>query len=103
MSAKNNKHFTDKVDKKLQRKLTAQRHPGRSIWMGLGTMGIVGWSVAVPTLLGLLLGIWLDNHYPKEFSWTLNILIVGVLAGCFSACHWVSKEDEAINKENKDD
>ena len=39
-----------------------QRRAG--VWFGLGMMGLIGWSVAVPTLLGAALGLWLDQHYP---------------------------------------
>lgn len=103
MTAEKDKKFVQKVDSKVNRKLRAQLHPGRSIWMGLGTMGIVGWSVAVPTLCGLLLGVWLDKHYHLGFSWTLNLLIIGLVVGCISAWHWVSKEDRAIHKDANDD
>ena len=25
--------------------------------------GLIGWSVAIPTLLGAALGMWLDKHH----------------------------------------
>lgn len=103
MSADKGNRFVRNVDSKVTRKLKTQAHPGRSVWMGLGTMGIVGWSVTVPTLLGLLLGIGLDKQYPAGFSWTLNLLIVGLVLGCFSAWHWVAKEARAIHKDANDD
>ena len=55
----------------------AQR-PRQGIWFGLGMMGLIGWSVVVPTLLGAALGIWLDKHYPGTHSWTLALLVVGL-------------------------
>lgn len=100
---KDGSQFVRNVDSKVTRKLRAQQHPGQSVWMGLGTMGIVGWSVAVPTLLGLLLGVWIDKHYPASISWTLNLLIIGLVIGCLSAWHWVSKEAKAIHKEANDE
>ena len=103
MKTDKDNRFVHNVDSKVTRKLRAQEHPGRSVWMGLGTMGIVGWSVAVPTLLGLLLGVWLDKAFPTGFSWTLNLLIIGLVLGCLSAWHWVSKEARAIHKEANDD
>lgn len=91
--------FAKSVDAKATRKLKAQRRPGRSVWMGLGNMGIVGWSVTVPALLGLALGFWLDKHYISPVSWTLNLLILGLLLGCLSAWHWVSKEDRDMHND----
>ena len=38
------------------RKLKARLGAKRSIWFGLGTSGLIGWSVTVPTLLGAGLG-----------------------------------------------
>ena len=103
MNNKKDNRFVQDVDNKVSRKLRAQNKPGRSVWMGLSTMGIVGWSVAIPTLIGLLVGVWLDKHYPAEFSWALNLLIIGIVLGCFSAWHWISKEEKAIHKEASDD
>jgi len=31
-------------------------------------MGLIGWSVVVPTLLGAAFGIWLDNRHPGDYS-----------------------------------
>jgi predicted F0F1-ATPase subunit len=36
------------------------------VWFGLGMMGLIGWSVAVPTLLGAALGLWLDSRHPRK-------------------------------------
>ena len=63
----------------------------RNIWFGLGMFGIVGWSVAIPTLLGAALGIWIDAHYPSRFSWTLMFLFLGVGLGSANAWYWVNR------------
>jgi ATP synthase protein I len=67
--------------------------------------GLVGWSVAIPTVTGVLLGAFIDRHYPGVHSWTLSLLIVGLFIGCFNAWHWVAKEDKAIHddEETKDE
>ena len=44
------------VGAKATRKLRAQRHVTRTVWFGLGMMGLIGWSVAIPTLLGAVTG-----------------------------------------------
>ena len=98
----NKKTFGDKIGEKAQRKLKAQHNDKKSVWFGLGMMGIVGWTIAVPTLLGVALGIWLDKKYPESLSWTLSFLIIGLLVGCLIAWHWVSKEHKEMN-ENKDE
>jgi ATP synthase protein I len=78
------------------------RKSTQGVWFGLGMMGLVGWSVVVPTLLGAALGIWLDKHHPGKHSWTLALLVAG-LAGCLNAWHWVAKEDKEMRDEQEDD
>ncbi len=97
--------FTDQVEAKAARKLKAQRHTTQGVWFGLGMMGLVGWSVAIPTLFGAALGLWLDKRYPGGRSWTLALLVAGLAVGCWNAWHWVSKEDKAMREEeeNQDD
>jgi ATP synthase protein I len=89
------------VDSKATRKLRAQRNAGGGVWFGLGMMGLVGWSVAVPTLLGAALGIWLDDRYPGKHAWTLALLMAGLVVGCINAWHWVQKQAEAIREEQE--
>ena len=92
--------FSEQVGEKAQRKLRAIHNDKRSVWFGLGMFGMVGWSVAVPTLLGAVLGVWLDKKYTESFSWTLTCLILGLIAGCLIAWHWISKEHKEMNQNN---
>ncbi len=98
-SAANATDFSREVGTKAARKLNAQRHVTQTVWSGLGMMGMVGWSVAVPTLLGAALGLWLDARYPGGHSWTLMWLAIGLGLGCFNAWHWVAKEDKEIHEQ----
>ena len=95
--------LSQEVGAKAARKLRAQRHVTRTVWFGLGMMGLIGWSVAIPTLIGALLGLWLDQRYPGSRSWTLALLVVGLAIGCFNAWHWVTKEDKAMRDEEEDE
>jgi ATP synthase protein I len=95
--------FAKKIDSKAKRKLEAQKHSGTSAWFGLGMMGLIGWSIALPTILGAALGIWLDKHYKIQQSWTLALIVAGLTLGCFTAWNWLSKEDKAMSEINKED
>lgn len=92
----------EEVGSKARRKLKAQRHAAPGVWFGLGMMGLVGWSVAIPTLLGAALGIWLDKHHSGSHSWTLMLLFIGLAIGCLNAWHWVSREDRAMRDDQED-
>ena len=102
---KNNKPsptLSSEVGAKAARKLKARRNSTHGVWFGLGMMGLIGWSVAIPTLLGAALGVWLDRRYPGEFSWALALLAAGLALGCFNAWRWVDNEDKAMHDEQED-
>lgn len=95
--------LSQEVADKERRKLRARQSDSQSVWSGLGMFGLVGWSVAVPTLAGAGAGIWLDARYPQSFSWTLTLLLAGLLFGCVIAWHWMSKEHKEMNEHDHDD
>ena len=95
--------LSEEVGAKAARKLRARRNSEQGVWFGLGMMGLIGWSVAIPPLLGAALGLWLDRHYPGTHPWTLALLVAGLAIGCFNAWHWVANEDKAIREEQEDD
>jgi ATP synthase protein I len=99
---RNDPSFAGEIGAKAARKIKA-RQSTQGVWFGLGMMGLVGWSVVVPTLLGAALGIWLDKHHPGNHPWTLALLVVGLAVGCLNAWHWVAKEDKAMHDETEDD
>ncbi len=83
-----------------KRKLKAQRDSKHSVWTGLGMFGMIGWSVVVPTVLGIALGIQLDSKYPETFSWTLTFLFFGLMAGCLIAWRWIAKENKEMHSDS---
>ena len=92
---KEHRSFKEKVAARQARKKAAQAKKLRTVWFGLGTFGLVGWSVAIPTVIGASIGVWLDSNYPSEhLSWTLTLLTVGVVLGCWNAWMWVDKESK---------
>jgi ATP synthase protein I len=94
--------FSRAVGTGAARKLKAQRNATRGVWFGLGMTGLIGWSVVVPTLAGVALGIWLDKRHPGGHSWTLMLLVIGLFIGCLNAWHWVAKEDKEMGADSED-
>ena len=93
--------FSDDVGAQENRKLRAQLRDGH-VWSGLGMLGLIGWSVCLPTLLGAWLGQWLDRRHPGAHAWTLALLVAGLSLGCANAWHWISKEQRAIRRGQED-
>jgi ATP synthase protein I len=89
--------FAEKIGSREERKMLARRNRSKGVWFGLGMMGMIGWSVAIPTLIGVAIGIWLDIRYPGNVSWTITFLFAGLAVGCFNAWYWVEKERNKID------
>jgi ATP synthase protein I len=85
--------FSLQVAEKEARKLKALHEKKESALMGFGMFGMIGWSVAVPVLLGTALGVWLDKTYPQSFSWILTCLALGLIMGCTIAWNWINSEE----------
>ncbi len=80
------------VETKEARKLKAQVEKNQSIWFGIGMMGLVGWSVAIPALIGATVGVWIDSTWETPYSFALMLLIFGIFMGCLNAWNWVERE-----------
>ncbi len=100
--AKAGSTLADRIGGRAARKLKARKSK-QGVWFGLGMMGLIGWSVVIPTLLGAGLGHWLDERYPGKHGWTLALLVVGLTLGCLNAWHWIAKEDKAMRAEDGDE
>ncbi len=104
MNSKNHdKDFAREIARKERQRLRGRRKKRKSLWFGFGYFGIVGWLVMIPTVLGLLLGIWLDRMFPGEISWTVTFLIVGLAVGCLNAWLWITREQRRIEKERTEE
>ena len=99
MSSKHD--FPTQIERKIQRKLRARRRRGGSIYFWLGMFGMVGWSVAIPTVLAIFAGQWLDRQLAVDFSWTLTLLVIGIALGCWNAWYWVQRTQRQNHKQEQ--
>jgi ATP synthase protein I len=74
----------------------AQIERGRSgkknILSSIAILGVVGWSITVPTVVGVVIGVWIDQRWPSRFHWTLMLLFAGLAIGCINAWLRIEKE-----------
>jgi len=83
---------SETIARKARRMEEARKRRRESAWYGFGMFGLVGWSVAVPVVAGIALGIWIDKRWPGEVSWTLTFLIIGAMLGALNAWYWIQRE-----------
>lgn len=82
------------IAKKEARRLKARQEQHHRIWFGLGMFGVIGWSIAVPTVLGAAAGMWIDARYSGDRSWTLMLMLTGLLVGCINVWRWLKQNSE---------
>lgn len=93
--------FPQRVGEKERRRIKAEQGKRVGAWYGLGLVGYVGWSVVIPTLLGIFVGVWIDIRWPGPRSWTLMLMVLGLFLGCLSAGFWVNRQRQRIIKERE--
>ena len=91
------------VGRKAARRINARKTADRSVWFGIGMFGMVGWTVAVTTVIGVALGIWIDRTWPGPYSWTLTLLFLGLVVGCMNAWYWIKRESRQDDFDSDDD
>lgn len=68
-------------------------HEGeRSLRQNLAMIGALGWTIVIPTLLGIFAGRWLDRTFASGIFWTLGLLVAGLAAGCAFAWQRLQRE-----------
>jgi ATP synthase protein I len=84
--------FETRIGRQRERIEAGRAEQGRSFWQYVGLIGMVGWSVVVPMLLGILLGLWLDRRLGTGYLLTLLLMLAGLLVGGFNAWRIVTRE-----------
>jgi len=78
----NHESLGEAVRKRQERRELWQREGERSLGQNLAMIGALGWTIVVPTLLGIFAGRWLDRTFQSGIFWTLGLLVAGLAAGC---------------------
>ena len=60
-----------------------------SVARRLAQIGVLGWIIVVPLLIGVFVGRWLDQKFNTGLFWTAPLLMLGLALGCWSAWKWM--------------
>ena len=69
-----------------------QRSGERPLWRNLSMIGALGWLIVTPTLLGVLIGRWLDVRFGSGIFWSGALIMLGATFGGYLAWQRISKE-----------
>lgn len=84
--------MADAVRKRQERQVHWLREGEPSMARFVGQIGILGWIIVAPTLLGLFVGRWLDRMFGSGIFWSAALLVLGVTVGFWSAWRWMHKQ-----------
>jgi ATP synthase protein I len=86
----------DRIDRAAQRATQrdqqAREEPEPSLGSRLGQIGILGWAIVIPALLGVVIGRWLDRHFGGGIFFTAPLLMLGAAFGLWSAWRWMHRQ-----------
>ncbi|MBN1675871.1 MAG: AtpZ/AtpI family protein [Kiritimatiellae bacterium] len=84
--------FVSEVQRRRKRREQHEREGDSSFWQSVGMMGTIGWSVSVPTALGVLFGRWLDGRLEAGHVFMVFFMLVGLVVGCVVAWRMVMEK-----------
>ena len=76
----------------VDRDARGRTNPELSLGARLGQIGVLGWYIIVPTLLGLFLGRWLDRQFGTGLFFSAPLLMIGAAIGFWSAWKWMHRQ-----------
>ena len=84
--------ITTAVRRQSERRQQWIREGEPSVARFVGQIGVLGWIIVTPILVGLFVGRWLDQKLGTGIFWSAPLLLVGVAIGCWSAWTWMHKQ-----------
>ena len=83
--------FLNSLRTRATRDAKARREGEPSFGRYLAQVGVLGWTIVIPTLLGVYAGRWLDRHFGTGIFWTGPLLMLGLAIGCWSGWRWMHR------------
>jgi ATP synthase protein I len=84
--------LADAVRKQQERRSRWLTEGEPSVMRFVGQIGVLGWIIVTPTLIGLFIGRWLDHKLGTGIFWSAPLLLLGVVMGSWSAWRWMHKQ-----------
>ena len=81
--------LVDSIRRRLARYRASQHAGEPEFGRQLAQIGVLGWIVVTPMLVGLFVGRWLDRSLGMGIFWSAPLLLLGTVLGCWSAWRWM--------------
>jgi ATP synthase protein I len=84
--------LTEAAHRAAEREAKGRADPEPSLGARLGQIGVLGWTIVVPTLLFLFLGRRLDRSFGTGIFFSAPLLMIGAAIGFWSAWQWMHRQ-----------
>jgi ATP synthase protein I len=58
----------------------------------LGQIGVLGWAIVTPVLIGVVIGRWLDRTFDTGVFFSAPLIMLGAAAGLWTAWRWMHRQ-----------
>jgi len=82
----------DAVRLREDREAFWKRTGERPLWKNVSMIGVLGWLIVTPTLVGVLVGRWLDGRFETGIFWSGALIVLGAAYGGYLAWQRIEKE-----------
>ena len=80
------------ADRAAKRAEGARKERGPSFAALLGQIGVLGWAIVTPTLVGLLIGHFIDRAFGTGIFFSAPLVMLGAAAGLWTAWRWMHRQ-----------
>ena len=93
-------------EKKLIKKLIVKarkraRRQENAVFLNAGLMGILGWHIVIPVILGAAAGLALDRLIGRGNWCFITLMLLGVVCGMYNVDRWAKKHMASQKKETE--
>lgn len=78
--------------RRARRRSSWQNEGSPTVMRFVGQIGVLGWIIVTPALIGLFVGRWIDSRLNTGIFWSAPLMLVGIALGCWSAWRWMHRQ-----------
>lgn len=73
----------------------------RDLWREAIRAITLGWDLALPIFIGVLVGYFLDRWLGTTYIFTIGLLVAGIVLGYYNVGRFIQRMDKMAEEENK--
>ncbi len=86
------KAMKDAVRLRQQRHAQWEQEGERPLWKNLSMIGMLGWLMVTPVLLGVVAGRWLDARLGTGIQFSGTLIFLGACVGFYLVCRRMNQK-----------